>query len=58
MRWARIVLQVHDELVAVVLEEEAADAKAEFERVMSRRPWWAPDLPLSVEVKISDRYDK
>jgi hypothetical protein len=58
MRWCRIVLQVHDELVGVVREEDAADAKAEFERVMSQRPWWAPDLPLSVEVKVSDRYDK
>jgi DNA polymerase I-like protein with 3'-5' exonuclease and polymerase domains len=58
MKWCRIVLQVHDELVGVVHDEDAADAKAEFERVMSQRPWWAPDLPLNVEVKISDRYDK
>jgi hypothetical protein len=58
MGWCRIALQVHDELVGVVWEGDAEDAKAEFERVMSVPPWWAPDFPMACEVQVARRYEK
>ena len=46
-----IALTVHDEIVAVVPEEEAPAARDYMEKVMKTPPRWWPDLPISAEVK-------
>lgn len=47
---------VHDEVITVVPETQAEDAKAYIQQAMSKSPVWAPDLPLACEVGIGERY--
>ena len=47
---------VHDEVITVVPEAQAEDAKAYIQQAMSKSPVWAPDLPLACEVGIGLRY--
>lgn len=47
---------VHDEVICVVPEGEAQEAKAFIETTMRTPPKWAPDLPLNCEVGIGKRY--
>lgn len=51
-----VVLQVHDEIVIVCDENEAAEAANFMAEVMSTPPDWASDLPLSCEYGIAQRY--
>ena len=51
--WAN---QVHDELVFVVPAGDAESLLAIAIEEMSRRPDWAPDLPLAAEGEIADNY--
>lgn len=52
----KVVLQVHDEVVCLVDEEEADEAKAFVEDVMRTPPKWAPDLPVNCECKTGKTY--
>jgi DNA polymerase len=52
----KVVLQVHDEVVCLVDEAEAEEAKAFVESVMRTPPAWAPDLPVNCECKIGKTY--
>lgn len=54
-RW-HVVLQVHDELVAVGPEDEAPEVAAALERILSTSPKWWPDLPLAAETGFHQRY--
>lgn len=54
----RVVLHVHDEVVVEVPESEAQAALPQVEKIMSTPPDWAPDLPVSTEAAIHDRYTK
>lgn len=45
----KVVLQVHDEVVIMCDEAEAATAQTFMEAMMSIPPSWAPDLPVSCE---------
>ena len=49
-----VVLTIHDELV---LESASPDVEA-LRLVMCTPPAWAPDLPLSVDIKVMARYGK
>lgn len=51
-----VVLQVHDEVVCLVDESEADEAKAFVTSVMRTPPAWAPDLPVNCEAKIGINY--
>jgi DNA polymerase len=51
-----VALTVHDELVAVVDESEAAEARDYIERIMCTPPRWWPDLPVKAEVKFGKVY--
>jgi hypothetical protein len=53
-----IELQVHDELVALIIDDPAwlAWAKSQFERVMQTAPAWMPELPVACETKEGYRY--
>lgn len=51
-----VKLQVHDSLVTCIPKEEAEEARAFFESVMSTPPTWAPGLPVACEVKIGLNY--
>lgn len=51
-----VVLQVHDEVVVCVDEDEAEEAKAFMEVVMSTPPKWMPTLPVACEAGIGDNY--
>ena len=52
----RVVLQVHDEIVAMVPEDEVAEAVKWIIEVMSEPPEWAEDLPLAAEAGTGDNY--
>ena len=45
----RVVMMSHDEIIAVVPEEEAREALGFMISEMSTSPTWAPDLPLAAE---------
>lgn len=51
-----VALQVHDEVVVVVPEDEAQEAKALMEATMRTPPVWALDLPVDCEADIGDNY--
>jgi len=52
----RVVLQVHDEIVIIVREEEAEEARRFLEEVMSTPPAWALDLPVACESGVGRSY--
>lgn len=52
----QVVLTVHDEVVVVVPEEEAAETKAMMEEMMRVRPAWAQDLPVDCEGGVGASY--
>jgi len=51
-----VALTVHDELVAVVDEKDAEEARDYIETVMSTPPKWWVDLPVKAEVKFGTVY--
>jgi DNA polymerase len=52
----QLALQVHDELVYVVPDDLAVVCKQITLEEMSRRPAWAPDLPLAAEADVGQSY--
>lgn len=52
----RMRLQAHDELVYIVRESELDSVRKIVHEEMTRRPSWAPDLPLKVESKVGHSY--
>jgi DNA polymerase len=53
-----VVSSTHDEVIALVREQEADDARAEMEKIMSVTPGWCPDLPLAAEGGYAREYSK
>ena len=53
-----IVLQIHDEVVIEVKDEDAEEARADIERVMSSPIPWADGLPVAAEASIEERFTK
>lgn len=53
-----VALLAHDEVVAVVPEDEADEAKAFMLACFARTPPWAPDLPVAGKAKIDTCYGK
>lgn len=47
---------VHDELIAIVPDDQVEQAKQDITRIMRTPPSWAPDLPLDCEVGSGKRY--
>lgn len=54
----KLVLQVHDEVVACSPENQAQEDFALMQRIMAEAPTWAPSLPLASEGGVDDRYVK
>lgn len=54
----RIATTTHDELVLVAPRSRAKSDLKVVQKVMTTPPEWASDLPLAVDVHISERYDK
>lgn len=52
----RVVLQVHDEIVCMVPEAQAEEAKAFIRAVMSQPPSWGPDIPIACEIDFGRSY--
>lgn len=52
----KILLNVYDENLALVKEDEADEAAAFMQHVMSQPPAWAPDLPIACEVSVGKTY--
>lgn len=52
----RVVLTVHDSVVACVRDEEVAEAQAYIEQCMRWTPDWAEGLPVNCESDVSRRY--
>ena len=52
----RVVLTVHDSVVACVRSEEADEATAYIEQCMRWIPRWAEGLPVNCEARVSRRY--
>jgi DNA polymerase len=55
-RGLRFCLQAHDELVFIVPNEQLDNAKKIVHEEMTRRPSWAPDLPVTAEVGSGPSY--
>lgn len=55
---AKLVMSTHDEAVMAIPVAQSNKALKAAQRIMSRPPPWAPDLPLAVDAYISARYDK
>lgn len=51
-----VVLQVHDEVVVMVDEDKADEAKHTMTEIMRTPPSWAPDLPVNCEAKVGFNY--
>ena len=56
IKWGSVKLQIHDALLAKVHKDAVKDYSALMTEVMTTPPWWAPNLPLAVEVKIGKNY--
>lgn len=54
----QILFTVHDEIVAEVPSATAEQAEKEIQKIMSTAPAWAEGLPLGVETKITEHYEK
>jgi DNA polymerase len=54
----KLVLQVHDEVVACSDTDQAEADFALMQRIMAERPAWAPSLPLASEGGVDERYVK
>jgi DNA polymerase I-like protein with 3'-5' exonuclease and polymerase domains len=55
-RRLRVVMTVHDSVVALVPEAEAGEAQTFVEQCMRMRPKWATGLPLNCESKMGATY--
>jgi DNA polymerase I-like protein with 3'-5' exonuclease and polymerase domains len=53
---ARLVNQVHDEIVLIVPQDLAEEYKAVALEEMRRRPVWGPDLPLDAEAHVGSNF--
>lgn len=53
-----VCLHVHDEIVALVPEDEAEEKFKTMKEVMEAEPSFMPGLPLAAEGAITDRYGK
>ncbi len=53
-----VALHVHDEVVVVVPEDKAGQAKAAVQEALTTTPTWAPGLPLEAEVNVGTHYEK
>ena len=53
-----IVLQVHDEIIAIGSNLDADDTMNQIIKIMTTPPEWCKDLPLAAEGHISTVYDK
>jgi DNA polymerase I-like protein with 3'-5' exonuclease and polymerase domains len=51
-----VVMQVHDEIVAIVPEAEAEEATKWMVEIMSTSPDWWPDIPLAAEASYGKSY--
>lgn len=52
----RVVLLVHDEIVATGPKEDAERVAAALTKIMSASPDWWPEIPLGAEAGIGERY--
>ena len=50
--------QIHDEILAVSLADAAEFVQTLMDEVMTTRPDWAPDLPLTTEGGYAQEYSK
>lgn len=53
-----VILRVHDEVVCLVDEATAEDARKEIESIMSTTPVWCKTLPVGAEADVMKRYAK
>lgn len=53
-----IVMMAHDELVFCCPDELVDNSIPLITGALTETPKWLPDLPLAVEVKVSDKYEK
>lgn len=51
-----VVMHTHDEIIAIVPETDAEQAKEFILTTMTTTPAWAPGLPLDAEAAIGKRY--
>jgi DNA polymerase len=51
-----VVLMVHDEIVSIVPEQHAEEAKVIYNREMRWTPAWAAGLPLACEIGVGHTY--
>jgi DNA polymerase len=54
----QIILRVHDEVVVLVDEQEAAAKKDHLLKIMGTAPSWCRGLPLGADAHVSKMYRK
>tara|TARA_R100001440_G_C2520562_1_gene118817 strand:- start:1755 stop:3545 length:1791 start_codon:yes stop_codon:yes gene_type:complete len=54
----KIIMHVHDEMVVETDTEKAQDSLNEIIGIMSTPPEWIPDIPVSAEGAILNKYEK
>lgn len=57
-RGYEVILRVHDEVVCLVDEAGAEDARREIERLMATAPKWCANLPVGAEAAVMTQYAK
>ena len=55
-RRCKVVMTVHDSIVALAPKEKATEARAYVEACMRKAPAWAAGLPLNCESKMGETY--
>jgi len=55
-KYAKVALQVHDEIVVVAPSSKATEIEQKLVAVMSSPPLWASDLPVACESGVADNY--
>ena len=54
----KVCLRIHDEVIIEADKDNAKDAAADVENIMSTAPEWCDDFPLAAEAKIMEVYTK
>lgn len=57
-RGYEVILRVHDEVVCLVDEAGAEDARKEIEQIMATAPKWCASLPVGAEAAVMTQYAK
>jgi DNA polymerase len=56
--WGKICLHTHDDVAVHVPESAVAEAETIMREELTRQLWWLPNIPLAVDIRVSEDYSK